>query len=173
MVIHWACCHPLGGGSAPSWHTAAKQHASGLQGHPSSTPNPSGKALRRADTQTPTRHSVSRTSTPTRKRFPHSTAHECLKALFRHASVFKTHRHAVYHCLKEVQNPFRHTSVFKTRVSANKGLPLPLGRGVCETKSKNGHSRPRKPFVSRVFCAQRGVETMVSDHGLGRGQTMG
>ena len=57
--------------------------------------------------------------------------------------------------------------------SANKGLPLPLGRGVCETKSKNGRSRPRKPFISRVFCAQRGVETMVSDHGLGRGQTMG
>ena len=49
----------------------------------------------------------------------------------------------------------------------NKGLPLPLGRGVCETKSKNGHSRPRKPFISRVFCAQRGIETMVSDHGLG------
>ena len=56
---------------------------------------------------------------------------------------------------------------------ANKGLPLPLGRGVCETKSKNGRSRPRKPFISRVFCARRGIETMVSDHGLGRGQTMG
>ena len=46
--------------------------------------------------------------------------------------------------------------------SANKGLPLPLGRGVCETKSKNGRSIPRKPFISRVFCAQRGIETMVS-----------
>ena len=46
------------------------------------------------------------------------------------------------------------------RYSANKGLPLPLGRGVCETKSENG--RPR----------QRGIETMVTDHGLGRGQTM-
>ena len=57
--------------------------------------------------------------------------------------------------------------------SANKGLPLPLGRGVCETKSKNGRSRPRKPFISTVFCAQRVIETMVSDHGLGRGQTMG
>ena len=40
--------------------------------------------------------------------------------------------------------------------------PYPL-RGVCETKSKNGHSRPRKPFISRVFCAQRGLETMVSE----------
>ena len=29
--------------------------------------------LRRADTQTPTRHSVFSTSTPTRKRFPYST----------------------------------------------------------------------------------------------------
>ena len=57
--------------------------------------------------------------------------------------------------------------------SAKKGLPLPLGRGVCETKSRNGRSRPRKPFISRVFCAQRGIETMVSDHRLGRGQTMG
>ena len=57
--------------------------------------------------------------------------------------------------------------------SADKGLPLPLGRGVCETKSKNGRSRPRKPFISRVFCARRGIETMVSDHGLGRGETMG
>ena len=44
--------------------------------------------------------------------------------------------------------------------SAKKGLPLPLGRGVRETKSKNGRSRPRRPFISRVFCARRG------DHGL-------
>ena len=35
--------------------------------------------------------------------------------------------------------------------SANKGLPIPLGRGVCETKSKNGRPRPRKPFISRAF----------------------
>ena len=26
-------------------------------------------------------------------------------------------------------------------MSANKGLPLPLGRGVCKTESKNGRSR--------------------------------
>ena len=57
--------------------------------------------------------------------------------------------------------------------AAKQGLPPPLGCGVCETKSKNGRSRPRKPFISRVFCAQRASETMVSDHGLGRGQTMG
>ena len=47
--------------------------------------------------------------------------------------------------------------------SAKRGLPLPLGRGVCETKSKNGRSRPPKPFISRVFCAQRGIETMVPE----------
>ena len=42
----------------------------------------------------------------------------CLKAFFRRASVFETHRHAVYHCfliIKEVQKPFRHASVFKMR----------------------------------------------------------
>ena len=48
---------------------------------------------------------------------PHSTLHECLKALFRHPSGFKTHRHAVYHCLKQVQKLFRHASVFITCVS--------------------------------------------------------
>ena len=40
-----------------------------------------------------------------------------LKAFFRHASAFKTHQHAVYHCLKEVQKPFWHASAFKTHVS--------------------------------------------------------
>ena len=62
--------------------------------------------------------------------------------------------------------------MMKCNPRVRKGLPLPLGRGVCETKSKNGRSTPRKPFISRVFCAQRGSETMVSDPGLGRGQTM-
>ena len=52
---------------------------------------------------------------------------------------------------------------------SKKGLPLPLGRRVCETKSKNGRSKTQKTFISRVFCAQRGIETMVSE----RGQTMG
>ena len=40
---------------------------------------------------------------------------------------------------------------------ANKGLPLPLGRGVCQTKSKHGRSRPRKPFISRGFLCSEGV----------------
>ena len=34
-----------------------------------------------------------------------------------------------------------------SRRSANRGLPLPLGRGVCETKSKKGRARDRKPFI--------------------------
>ena len=34
----------------------------------------------------------------------------------------------------------------KGQNSANKGLPLHLGRGVCVTKSKNGCSRPRSPL---------------------------
>ena len=38
----------------------------------------------------------------------------CLKALFPHASVLKTHRHAVYQCLKKPPTFFRHASVFKT-----------------------------------------------------------
>ena len=65
-----------------------------------------------------------------------------------------------------------HTDTIATLQFSKQGSTLPLGRGVRETKSKNGRSRPRKPFISRVFCARRGVETMVSDHGLGRGQTM-
>ena len=47
--------------------------------------------------------------------------------------------------------------------SANKGLPLPLGRGGCETKSKSGRARPRKHSISQIFCAQRGIETVVSE----------
>ena len=54
--------------------------------------------------------------------------------------------------------------------SATKGLPLPVVRGVCETNSKSGRSRPRKPFISRVFCAQRGIETMVSEGARPRGR---
>ena len=57
--------------------------------------------------------------------------------------------------------------------SATRGLPLFLGRGVCETKSKKGRARDRKPLFTGFTALQRGTGTMVSDHGLGRGQTMG
>ena len=63
--------------------------------------------------------------------------------------------------------------LFGHHFSVNRGLPLPLGRGVCETKSKKGRARDRKPVMHRVYSAQRGIENMVSDHGLTRRQTMG
>ena len=44
--------------------------------------------------------------------------------------------------------------------SANRGLPLPRGRGVCETQSKKGRSRYGKR-LRRVYSPQRGIETMV------------
>ena len=50
----------------------------------------------------------------------------------------------------------KHPPGLRILTSANKGLPLPLGRGVRETKSKNGRSRPRKPFISRVFLCSEG-----------------
>ena len=59
-----------------------------------------------------------------------------------------------------------HSSVHEvvwSYVSANRGLPPPLGRGVCKTKSKNGSARGRKPFIHRVYSAQRGIGTMVSE----------
>ena len=47
--------------------------------------------------------------------------------------------------------------------------PYPLGAGSAKPNPKMGAPRPRKHFISRVFCAQRGTETMVSDHGHGVG----
>ena len=52
-------------------------------------------------------------------------------------------------------------------------VPYPLGAVVRETKSKKGHSRNRISFMHRVCSAQRGIETMVSDHGLGRARPWG
>ena len=46
---------------------------------------------------------------------------------------------------------------FKRCFSANKGLSLPLGHRVCETKSKNGLSRPRKPYISWVSVLRGGL----------------
>ena len=56
------------------------------------------------------------------------------------------------------------------KISAKKGLPLPLAPW-----EKWARSRPRKPFISRVCCAQRGIETIGlrpwsqkgPDHGAG------
>ena len=71
--------------------------------------------LRRADTQTPTRHSVFSTHSDTQAVPAFHCIWLCLKAFFRHASVFKMHRHAVYHCLKEVQKPRFDMLVFLKR----------------------------------------------------------
>ena len=54
-----------------------------------------------------------------------------------------------------------------------RGLPLPLGRGVCETKSKKGRSKHRKSFLHGVYSVQREIETMVADHGLNLGPDHG
>ena len=53
--------------------------------------------------------------------------------------------------------------------------PYPLGAGSARPNPKKGRAgaRDRKPFIHRVYSAQRGIGTMVSDHGLWRGQTMG
>ena len=47
------------------------------------------------------RHTGVLARTPTRKRFLHSAVYERFKAFFRHARVVKTHRHAVYQCLRK------------------------------------------------------------------------
>ena len=54
--------------------------------------------------------------------------------------------------------------------SATKGLPLPLGRGVCETKPKNGRSRPRKPLFLGFSVLRGGLRPWSRkgpDHGVG------
>ena len=48
--------------------------------------------------------------------------------------------------------------------SANKGLPLPLVAGTARPNPKMGAPDPENPLF---------LGLMVSDHGLGRGQTMG
>ena len=53
--------------------------------------------------------------------------------------------------------PFSSPHRFPFPAFSNKGLPLPLERGVCETKSKNGRSRPRKPFISRISVLRGGL----------------
>ena len=65
-----------------------------------------------------------------------------------------------------VRHPGRPVTLDKrqpaVKFSANKGLPLSVGRGVCETKSKNGRSRPRKPLFLRFSVLRGGFR----DHGL-------
>ena len=74
------------------------------------------------------------------------------------SSLFLTARESV---VVKLQGTYEIRYSLSCLPSTNKGLPLPLGRGVCETQSKNGRARARQPFISRVFCAQGGSETMV------------
>ena len=60
----------------------------------------------------------------------------------------------------------------KSRQSANRVYPYPLGARLARPNPKKG-APDRKSFIHSVYSGQRGIETMVSDHGLGRGQTMG
>ena len=54
-------------------------------------------------------------------------------------------------------------------MSANKGLPLPLGRGVCETKSKKGAPDPENPLFLGFSVLRGGLrpwsQTMVVSEG--------
>ena len=49
--------------------------------------------------------------------------------------------------------------------------PFAFGAGSARPNPRNGAPQTENPH--RVYRAQRGIGTMVSDHGLGRGQTMG
>ena len=51
--------------------------------------------------------------------------------------------------------------------------PFPLRAGSARPNPEMGAPDPENPLFLGVFCAQKGIETMVSDHGLNRGQTMG
>ena len=49
-----------------------------------------------------------------------------------------------------------------------------MGAGSARPNPKEGRARDRKPFMHRVYSAQRGIETMVSDEGArpwGRGRS--
>ena len=72
---------------------------------------------------------TTRSKFTTRSIFSTAGSYGCIRMfkgiLFRHASVFLTHRHAVYQCLKKPPTFFRHARVlFKTRVFAHLRQPL-------------------------------------------------
>ena len=65
--------------------------------------------------------------------------------------------------------------VLKTRTCSymkqTRVYPYPLAAESARPNPAMGAPDPANPLL--VFCAQRGMQTMVSDHGVGRGQTMG
>ena len=56
-----------------------------------------------------------------------------------------------------------HAPFLFSELSANKGLPLPLGRGVCKTKSKKWAPQTQKTLHFQGFLCSEGFETMVSE----------
>ena len=67
--------------------------------------------------------------------------------------------------------PANRSNVMKSQQT--RVYPYPLGAGSARPNPKMGAPDPENPFISRVFLCSEGIETMVSDHGLGRGRTMG
>ena len=62
--------------------------------------------------------------------------------------------------------------IYATRISANKGLPLPLDRGVCETGSTNGRPDPENPLFLGFSVLRGGLRPWSEsrkgpDHGVG------
>ena len=66
------------------------------------------------------------------------------------------------------QPPFRNFCSFSKQGST----PTPWARGSARPNPKRAR-QTQKSFMHRVCSARRGSETMVSDDGLGKGQTMG
>ena len=90
--------------------------------------------------------------------------YECLEAFFRHASVFKTRRHAVYQCLKKPPIFFRRARVFKTLVSTRACFLF-----YCQTYGLHmGHlsrkrRKSRKRHKRRRQCGQLKTRSWVLD----------
>ena len=64
-------------------------------------------------------------------------------------------------------------TVFGEGFQQTRVYPYPLGAGSARPNPKMGAPDPESPLFLGGLYAQRGIETMVSDHGLGRGQTLG
>ena len=61
---------------------------------------------------------------------------------------------------------------FRARGEQTRVYPYPLGAGSARPNPKMGAPDPENPLFLGLSVLG-GVETMVSDHGLGRGQTIG
>ena len=74
----------------------------------------------------------------------------------------------------KIQTPFISASLDCPSRSQQTGIyPYPLGAGSARPNPKMGAPDPENPLFPGFSVLRAGIETMVSDHGLGRGQTMG